>query len=33
MDIPLNTVKSHLFRARKKLQEWLSEYQEGGVAP
>ena len=33
MDIPLNTVKSHLFRARKKLKEWLPEYQEGGVAP
>jgi len=33
MDVPLNTVKSHLFRARKKLQEWLSEYQEGGVVP
>jgi RNA polymerase sigma factor (sigma-70 family) len=33
MELPLNTVKSHLFRARKKLQEWLSEYQEGGVVP
>ena len=33
MELPLNTVKSHLFRARKELQEWLSEYQEGGVVP
>lgn len=31
MQLPLNTVKSHLFRARKQLQEWLSEYQEGGM--
>ncbi|MBA4493103.1 RNA polymerase sigma factor [Paenactinomyces guangxiensis] len=31
MQLPLNTVKSHLFRARKQLQEWLSEYQEGGA--
>jgi RNA polymerase sigma-70 factor (ECF subfamily) len=30
MGLPLNTVKSHLFRARKQLQKWLSEYQEGG---
>jgi RNA polymerase sigma-70 factor (ECF subfamily) len=30
MNLPLNTVKSHLFRARKQLQEWLEEYQEGG---
>ncbi|SMO50781.1 RNA polymerase sigma factor [Melghirimyces algeriensis] len=33
MEIPLNTVKSHLFRARKKLQSWLADYQEGGVLP
>jgi RNA polymerase sigma factor (sigma-70 family) len=32
MQLPLNTVKSHLFRARKQLQEWLAEYREGGVA-
>ncbi len=30
LDIPLNTVKSHLFRARKILQGLLQEYQ-GGV--
>lgn len=30
MNLPLNTVKSHLFRGRKQLQKWLSEYQEGG---
>lgn len=32
MQLPLNTVKSHLFRARKQLQEWLAEYREGGMA-
>ncbi|MBS7530056.1 RNA polymerase sigma factor [Hazenella sp. IB182353] len=33
MDLPLNTVKSHLFRARKKLQECLQDYQdEGGTS-
>lgn len=31
LDLPLNTVKSHLFRARKLLQGLLQEYQEGGV--
>jgi RNA polymerase sigma factor (sigma-70 family) len=31
LDIPLNTVKSHLFRARKLLQGLLREYEEGGV--
>lgn len=31
LDIPLNTVKSYLFRARVKLQEWLHEYEKGGV--
>ncbi|PTX64831.1 RNA polymerase sigma-70 factor (ECF subfamily) [Melghirimyces profundicolus] len=33
MEMPLNTVKSHLFRGRKKLQSWLADYQEGGVLP
>ncbi|OYD07636.1 RNA polymerase subunit sigma [Paludifilum halophilum] len=33
MDLPLNTVKSHLFRGRKKLREWLADYKEGGVIP
>lgn len=32
MNLPINTVKSHLFRARKQLQELLAEYKEGGVA-
>lgn len=31
LDLPLNTVKSYLFRARKQLQGLLHEYQEGGV--
>jgi len=31
LDLPINTVKSHLFRARKLLQGLLHEYQEGGV--
>lgn len=31
--LPLNTVKSHLFRGRKKLQKWLADYREGGVRP
>ena len=31
LDLPLNTVKSHLFRARKQLQVHLSEYRESGV--
>ena len=31
LELPLNTVKSHLFRARKQLQEELAEYREGGV--
>lgn len=30
MDLPLNTVKSHLFRARKALQKLLSAHEEGG---
>jgi RNA polymerase sigma factor (sigma-70 family) len=29
MGMPVGTVKSHLFRARKLLREWLSEYREG----
>ncbi|MDR6225084.1 RNA polymerase sigma-70 factor (ECF subfamily) [Desmospora profundinema] len=33
LEIPVNTVKSHLFRGRKKLMEWLSDYREGGVLP
>ncbi|WP_124727862.1 RNA polymerase sigma factor [Staphylospora marina] len=32
MDLPVGTVKSHLFRARKLLKEWLSEYREGEMA-
>lgn len=31
LDLPLNTVKSHLFRARKLLQGLLNEYNGGGV--
>lgn len=31
MELPLNTVKSHLFRARKLLQQLLHEYEKGGV--
>ncbi len=31
LDLPLNTVKSHLFRARKQLRKYLSEYKESGV--
>ncbi|WP_027417694.1 RNA polymerase sigma factor [Aneurinibacillus terranovensis] len=31
MNMPLNTVKSYLFRARQQLQELLKEYQKGGV--
>ena len=31
LDLPLNTVKSHLFRARQQLQALLSEYKKGGV--
>ena len=31
MELPLNTVKSHLFRARKLLQQLLDEYEKGGV--
>lgn len=31
LDLPLNTVKSYLFRARQQLQRLLQEYQKGGV--
>lgn len=31
LDLPLNTVKSYLFRARQQLQALLHEYQKGGV--
>jgi RNA polymerase sigma factor (sigma-70 family) len=31
LDLPINTVKSYLFRARKQLQILLQEYQKGGV--
>jgi RNA polymerase sigma factor (sigma-70 family) len=31
LDLPINTVKSYLFRARKQLQNLLQEYQKGGV--
>ena len=31
LDIPLNTVKSYLFRARQRLQDLLHDYQKGGV--
>lgn len=30
LDLPLNTVKSYLFRARQQLQELLYDYQKGG---
>jgi RNA polymerase sigma-70 factor (ECF subfamily) len=29
-ELPLNTVKSHLFRAKNKLQQLLSDYKKGG---
>jgi RNA polymerase sigma factor (sigma-70 family) len=31
LELPLNTVKSHLFRARQQLQNLLQDYQKGGV--
>ncbi|MCF6092875.1 sigma-70 family RNA polymerase sigma factor [Microaerobacter geothermalis] len=31
LNIPLNTVKSYLFRGRQQLQELLRDYQKGGV--
>ncbi|BCG60341.1 MULTISPECIES: RNA polymerase sigma factor [Paenibacillus] len=32
LNLPLNTVKSYLFRARQQLQNRLQEYQKGGVS-
>lgn len=31
LDLPLNTVKSYLYRARQQLQTLLRDYQKGGV--
>lgn len=31
LDVPINTVKSYLFRARQQLQGLLQDYQKGGV--
>nr|WP_202111964.1 sigma-70 family RNA polymerase sigma factor [Saccharibacillus sp. WB 17] len=31
LDLPLNTVKSYLFRARSQLQQLLRDYQKGGA--
>jgi len=31
LQLPLNTVKSYLFRARQQLQELLHDYQKGGI--
>jgi RNA polymerase sigma factor (sigma-70 family) len=31
LDLPINTVKSYLFRARHQLQAMLQDYQKGGV--
>ncbi|WP_435924785.1 RNA polymerase sigma factor [Paenibacillus sp. DYY-L-2] len=31
LNLPLNTVKSYLFRARQQLQHLLQDYQKGGV--
>lgn len=31
LELPLNTVKSYLFRARQQLQTLLQDYQKGGV--
>ncbi|WJH32994.1 sigma-70 family RNA polymerase sigma factor [Paenibacillus aurantius] len=31
LDLPINTVKSYLFRARQQLQSLLQDYQKGGV--
>jgi RNA polymerase sigma factor (sigma-70 family) len=31
LDLPLNTVKSYLFRARQQLQSLLQDYHKGGV--
>ncbi|AWB45440.1 RNA polymerase subunit sigma [Paenibacillus sp. CAA11] len=32
LDLPLNTVKSYLYRARQQLQNLLQDYQKGGVS-
>lgn len=31
LNLPLNTVKSHLYRARQQLQVWLQDHVKGGV--
>ncbi|MNI64646.1 ECF RNA polymerase sigma factor SigW [compost metagenome] len=31
LQLPINTVKSYLFRARQQLQQYLQDYQKGGV--
>ncbi|MEW4370667.1 RNA polymerase sigma factor [Paenibacillus sp. WLX1005] len=31
LDLPLNTVKSYLFRARQQLQSLLADYEKGGL--
>lgn len=31
LNLPLNTVKSYLFRARQQLQTMLQDYEKGGV--
>jgi len=31
LDLPLNTVKSYLFRARQQLQNLLADYEKGGM--
>ncbi|MNO01312.1 ECF RNA polymerase sigma factor SigR [compost metagenome] len=31
LNLPINTVKSYLFRARHQLQGMLADYQKGGV--
>jgi RNA polymerase sigma factor (sigma-70 family) len=31
LELPLNTVKSYLFRARQQVQELLHDYQKGGI--
>ncbi|CAM5793860.1 MULTISPECIES: RNA polymerase sigma factor [Brevibacillus] len=31
LELPLNTVKSYLFRARQQLQELLHDYEKGGI--
>lgn len=32
VNLPINTVKSHLFRARQQLQSLLKDFQKGGVS-